>query len=231
MLPKIIQKLQDIVDNWPRPQNIEKGPIYSNKLSTLYYANVPQKWRWILGINGLPNLVKEALGEYGLKEGAGTVNNSKIVAWADEIKKFTRSPYIDWAADWYNKDSIPWCGLFMAVMCVRTGRIPIDKYLTALAWAAWGKSVSWNNRRNIWTGDIAVFTRTGGGHVAIILGVTKDQNYVLCIGGNQTDGVTIALFPISRLYAVRRPNYTIKPAGAIYREVSATGVPISTRES
>jgi hypothetical protein len=60
--------------------------------------------------------------------------------------------------------------------------------------------------------------------VAIIIGVTKDKKNVVCIGGNQDNRVSIAQFPLTRLYAVRRPPYKVQPLGARHVLLSATGV-------
>jgi uncharacterized protein (TIGR02594 family) len=234
MLSKILQALKDWSDGWP-----DQGPVPVKSTSATHfdgranaaYSNIPKQWAWITAIPGLPNLVKEGLKEYGIKEAASTVNNPRIIAWADEVERFAHSAYNDWAADWYNKDSVPWCGLYMALISARTGRKPINKYLTALAWAGWEQAVDWRKLSNIWTGDVAVFTRSGGGHVAIIIGVSKDNKYLLCLGGNQDNMVSIKLFPVSRLYAVRRPKYRVKPSGAIFRQVSSAGLPVSTNEA
>jgi uncharacterized protein (TIGR02594 family) len=197
---------------------------------------IPAKWQWITRIEGIPALLAEGLKEYGTLETAGTLNNKRIIAWADEIAKCNPTAYNNWAADWYNKDSVAWCGLFIALLACRsangkTNRYPVKSYLTALAWANWANAVDWRGKlNNVWCGDLAVFTRSGGGHVAVIIGVSTDGQYLLCLGGNQDDAVNIKLFPISRLYAIRRPAYTIRPKGARHIRISTTGTPISTNE-
>lgn len=196
----------------------------------------PNKWKWLEKIDQLPALVAAALKEYGTTEVPGSRNNSRIIGWAKEVAKCDSTPYSRWAADWYTHDSVPWCGLFMATMACRTmgnkpDRAPVNSYLSALAWAAWAEPVDFRNTNNIWCGDVAVFTRSGGGHVSIIVGVSQDGKNVICIGGNQSDAVNISSFPISRLYAVRRPKYRVRPAGAKNIRISTSGVPISTNEA
>lgn len=199
------------------------------------YSKVPAKWAWLLKVNGLPRLVQEALKEYGVIEGGGTVNNPRIIAWADEVHKLFPTTYTSWASDWYNKDSIPWCGLFMALVAARSAnglknRGPVSSYLTALAWAAFGKAVDFRNLNNIYCGDIGVFTREGGGHVFVIIGVSTDGKYIVGIGGNQDNAVNIKLMPVSRLYAVRRVPYNVRPLGARHFRINPSGIPISTVE-
>jgi uncharacterized protein (TIGR02594 family) len=228
---KITEALKEIV----KTEGQAKAPLVP--MGATSYKNVPAKWQWITKITGLPQIVQEALKEVGTLEAGGTLNNRKIIGWADEIARCNPTTYNNWAADWYTQDSVPWCGLFVALVACRsangkTNRMPVKSYLSSLAWANWGNGVSWKtNLNNIYCGDVAVFTRTGGGHVSVIIGVSKDGKYLLCCGGNQDNAVNIKLFPISRLYAVRRPPYSIKPAGAKHIRVATTGVPISNNEA
>lgn len=187
-----------------------------------------------------PALVVQALKELGTLEKKGTPNNPKIVGWADEVASVTKTPYSKWAADWYNADSIAWCGLFAAVIACRaangkTDRLPPKSYLSALAWADFGEPVQWKGREglrleNIWVGDILVFVREGGGHVGICVGVSKDGKTVFVLGGNQSDAVTITELKVERLYAVRRPPYNVIPAGARHVRISSTGI-VSNNEA
>jgi uncharacterized protein (TIGR02594 family) len=197
------------------------------------YENVPAKWRYLTKLQGCPLIVLEGLKEYGRFEGAGTSNNPVIVNWADEVARLSRTNYTNWAADWYTKDSVPWCGLFAAICAVRSAganknRMPPNSYLAAASWASFGDPVQWRGREglrlnNILLGDIAVFTRTGGNHVGIVIGVTTDGKYLFVLGGNQDNGVNIKMMPITRLYSVRRPRYNIRPAGATHLRIKSTG--------
>lgn len=177
-----------------------------------------------------PNLVKAALDMYGTLETPGTADNPVIVGWADEVSDVCGTKYNNWAADFYNDDAIPWCGLFTAVICARTmqnkpERAPVDKYLSALAWANWGVAIPFKGKlSNIFVGDILVFVRKGGGHVGICVGVSKDGKTVFVLGGNQKDRVNIMELSVDRLYAVRRPPYVNKPEGARHVRLDSTGI-------
>lgn len=198
---------------------------------------LPKQYQWLA--TNTTALVQAALKDLGTLEGPGTANNPRIINWADEVAAANPTPYNNWAADWYNKDSVPWCGLAMAVWAVRSAngkadRMPPKNYLAAASWASWGVPVQFRGREGlrlneILLGDVAVFSRSGGNHVAIILGVTHDGKWLLCLGGNQDDAVNIKRFAISRLYAVRRPPYKVRPQGARHVRVASTGA-ISTRE-
>jgi uncharacterized protein (TIGR02594 family) len=199
------------------------------------YSSVPGRWSWLLGLQGLPKMVSEGLKEYGTLEGAGTLNNKKIIGWADEVARLHPTTYTNWAADWYNKDSVPWCGLYAAIIACRSAngaanRMPPPSYLSSLAWAAFGKTVDIREKNNIWMGDIAVFTREGGGHVGIVIGLSKDGQYIVLLGGNQGDKVDIKMIAASRLYAVRRPPYNVRPVSARHFRIESSGVPVSTNE-
>lgn len=177
-----------------------------------------------------PLMLVEALKEYGTLEMPGAGNNPKILAWADEIALGDSNAYNRWAAKWYDKDSIAWCGLFMAMVALRSSqgrheRMPPDKYLSAAAWAKWGVPVL---SKNAMLGDVLVFTRSGGGHVGIYVGEDKDYYHVL--GGNQSDSVNITRIAKSRLTAVRRPPYLQRPANVRKLYWSATG-PVSVNEA
>jgi uncharacterized protein (TIGR02594 family) len=179
-------------------------------------AQLPTQFKYLQEDPLPPKMVTEALKLLGTIETPGSANNTEIVSWADETALICGSSYARWAANFYNKDSIPWCGLFCALIAARTAggreeRMPPKNYLAALAWADWGNAASIND---IQVGDVVVLVREGGGHVFIALGVSSDTRYITGIGGNQGDAVTIATFDCERIYAVRRPLYKDKPQGA-----------------
>jgi uncharacterized protein (TIGR02594 family) len=178
-------------------------------------------------------MTRVALGMHGVYELAGAADNPMILAWADEVAKATTSAYDDWAADFYNDDAIPWCGLFQAVCAVRSSqgrpeRMPPKSYLSALAWASWGKPVK-KDIKNVRVGDTMVLVRQGGGHVCQALAVTN-KNTFFGLGGNQGDAVNIREFPFSRVYAIRRPPYIDMPEGARYVVMGSTGVMSGTEQ-
>ena len=169
---------------------------------------LPQKYKW-LGDEPGPAILKEALALYGTLETPGDKNNPVILAWADEVG--------GWIGDWYDKDSIAWCGLFVALVAKRAG-FPFDqKALSALEWARWG-----NKAAVPMLGDVLVFKRTGGGHVGLYVG-EDDQCYHV-LGGNQSDSVNITRIDKSRLHAARRCVWKIKqPENVRVIKLAASG--------
>lgn len=94
----------------------------------------------------------------------------------------------------------PWCGDFVET-CIRlalprepfTGDVAKNPYW-ALNWRSFGRPMIGPA-----TGCIASITRSGGGHVCFVLGEDADRYY--CLGGNQSNTVSIA--PIEKSRFVR----------------------------
>ena len=177
-----------------------------------------------------PRMLLEALKLYGTLEIKGPGNNPTITAWADEVAAAVKTTYARWVDDWYNSDSIAWCGLFMAVVAVRAGngrleRLPPPKYLSALDWLNYGRPIE---IQNAMLGDILVFQRQGGGHVAMYVGEDNDAFHIL--GGNQSDAVTIARKLKKECVGVCRPIYLEQPTNIRKLGYSATGF-LSTNEA
>lgn len=148
----------------------------------------------------IPLTIQHAVRLYGTKEVPGSGNNPEIMSWAREVGLQST----------YSADSIPWCGLFAAVVAKRAGKEVPTNPLWALNWRHFGEPVS-----SPLLGDVLVKTRTTStgtvaGHVAFVLGSDKTHWHV--IGGNQSDAVTIARINKKDRLWFRRPHYRIPPA-------------------
>jgi uncharacterized protein (TIGR02594 family) len=168
---------------------------------------LPSRYAWLAREPG-PKMIVEALKLFGTMEKPGAANNPTIVAWAKEVGGEV--------ADVYKADSIPWCGLFMAVVARRAGKEPPRHPLWALSWSAFGAKTPAPA-----LGDVLVFTRNGGGHVGLYVGEDASAFHVL--GGNQSDSVCIARIAKARLYAARRPLYRVQPANVRPIRLESTG--------
>ena len=93
----------------------------------------------------------------------------------------------------------PWCGGAMAKWMKSCGLEPPKAWYRAKAWADWGAPLYGPAQ-----GCVVVFSRTGGGHVGIVVGET-DTGKLLVLGGNQGDQVKISAFDRSRVTAYRWP--------------------------
>jgi uncharacterized protein (TIGR02594 family) len=125
----------------------------------------------------------------------------------------------------YSHDSIPWCGLFIALVATRAGKPRTDSPLWALSWADWGVAVPGGQPM---LGDVLTFKRNGGGHVGLYVGEDASAYHVL--GGNQSDKVCITRISKTRLHRACRPIYSAKPDNVRRIMLSATGK-LSTNEA
>lgn len=148
---------------------------------------------WLDGYDRLPRMVTEARQLIGTLESPGLLNNPTILAWAEELGLRHQ----------YTADSIPWCGLFMALVAKRAGKEPPAGPLWALNWAHWGSPAG-----QPCLGDVLVFVRSGGGHVALYVGETATHYYTL--GGNQSDQVCVTRIQKIRLHAARVPPFKVQ---------------------
>jgi uncharacterized protein (TIGR02594 family) len=169
-------------------------------------SHIPTSYSWLSGLDPQPLMVRHALAEYGVIEGAGAAENPVILGWAAEVG----------LAGSYSSDVIPWCGLFMAVVAQRAGKVIPDKPLWALSWSRFGCAAD----RAV-LGDVLVFKRGGGGHVGLYVGEDAAAFHVL--GGNQSDRVCIMRIARARLHAARRPLYRQRPATAKSCLLAAAG--------
>lgn len=174
---------------------------------------LPKKYNWLNSVGILPKIIQEALNLLGTVEQSGTANNPIIMSWARELK----------LTSIYSADSVPWCGLFAAIVIKRAGKIGVESPLWARNWANFGTKA---DKASL--GDILVFVRNGGGHVGFYIGEDATAYHVL--GGNQSDKVCISPILKSRCIAVRRPEYNNKPQ-SVKPYILATGGVISTNEA
>ncbi len=133
----------------------------------------------------------------GIKEIDGATHNSQILAML----------HLD--AKWPKGDETPWCSAFVnyiAWLC----RLPRSKSLRARSWLSVGAHIPLFAAEV--GSDVVVLKRGSGkqpgpsvieapGHVGFYAG--RDSDSVFILGGNQSDSVSVAPFPISRILGVR----------------------------
>lgn len=175
---------------------------------------LPKKYAWLAGEPG-PKMLLEALKVHGVIEGAGEKDNPTLLAWANEVGE-----------KGFKHDSTAWCGLAMAVCAKRAGWAykPKGNALWARNWASWG-----NPAKVAMLGDILVFPRGQGGHVAIYVG--EDLDYYHILGGNQDNVMSIKRRAKKPLLAIRRAPWRVaQPANVRTVKMAADG-PISKSEA
>lgn len=93
----------------------------------------------------------------------------------------------------------PWCGAAVAAWMKACDIKPPKAWYRAKSWADWGLPLA-----EPIEGCVVVFTRTGGGHVGLVVGETALGN-LLVLGGNQNDSVKVSSFKRDRVTAYRWP--------------------------
>jgi uncharacterized protein (TIGR02594 family) len=133
-----------------------------------------------------------ARGFLGTKEIKGSADNPKIMEMYSTV-----------GHDWVEHDEVAWCAAFVG-HCLEKAGLPSTRKLNARSYLTWGEKVAGVEQAK--EGDVVVFTRGSSaaqGHVAFFLKAVGSQIEVL--GGNQSDGVTVARYAKSRLLGIRRP--------------------------
>ena len=152
---------------------------------------LPPKYAY-LAKETAPKILMQAIKLVGIKEAPGKASNPIILEWAKELGDTSS----------YTADSIPWCGLAMAICAKRAGQKVPKIYLRALSWASFGTPVP-KDKASL--GDILTFTRNGGGHVGLYVG--EDQYCYHVLGGNQSNQFGFTRIARSRLYSVSRSKW------------------------
>lgn len=176
---------------------------------------LPTKYAWLNAEPG-PKMLREAIALHGTKEFVGPNHNPVILGWAREIGE-----------PGYSSDEIAWCGLFVGICAHRAGwdARPKGNALWARNWAHWG-----NPADRPMLGDIMVFPRGAGGHVALYVG--EDATHFHILGGNQGNEVSIVRKPKVPLIACRRaPWRAVQPPNVRRVLLSAAGTPASGSEA
>ena len=134
-------------------------------------------------------LIKAALGEFGIKELPGAVNNSpRILEYFDEI-----------GHGWVKEDETAWCSAFVNYIAKITGHT-ISGKLDARSWLEVGHKtlkpqigdvvILWRESEQSWKGHVAFYIR-------------EEKGLIYMLGGNQDNQVCIKGYAASRLLGYR----------------------------
>lgn len=176
-------------------------------------APLPAKYSWLNREPG-PRMLLEAIKLYGTIEVPGKGSNPTITDWALEL-----------GIGAYSTDAIPWCGLFMAVIAKRAHWARPPNPLWARNWTKWGNP----RKGHAMLGDVLVFARETGGHVALYVG--EDRTHYHILGGNQGDRVSIVRRPKEPILGVRVAPWRIRQPDNVRRVyLTASGTPTGVVE-
>ena len=125
--------------------------------------------------------IDTAQAEVGQKEVAGTKANPRIMEYHS-------------AAGFWAKDDTggknAWCGSFVSWVMRKHGYTPPANAFRAKEWTSFGQAL-----KKPAYGAIGIKARQGGGHVAFVLGQSRDGKHYYMLGGNQGDVVNISRYP------------------------------------
>lgn len=165
-------------------------------MSNVGLQAIPEKYKWVLEIGKLPKSLFYALSFCGLIEKKGSESNPIILDWAKTLS----------VSDYYNSDSIAWCGLGKAIATKMAGYNPPKNFLAAKNWINYGTYVSPSASV---LGDTVIYSRPGGHHVAWQIALTKDKKSRLIYGANQSDSFCFEFKSNENLIGVRRDPFKI----------------------
>lgn len=121
-----------------------------------------------------------AFAEFGTREVPGSKHNPRIVEYlmsTDLAQKYPSLP-----------DETDWCAGFVN-WCIEKVGLPSKNSALVHPWRSWGKASPLPPKR----GAVTTFLWDDGwAHVSFLLG--EVGNYVVCLGGNQSDAVWISVY-------------------------------------
>lgn len=142
--------------------------------------------------------IKEARKHVGLREIKGMRHSPTIQGWLAKL------------GAWWVDDETAWCGTFIA-HCLSVAGVQYPKHwYRALDYLNYGARLS----RPAY-GCVAIKSRKGGGHVTFVVGQTSSGRLV-CLGGNQGDMVSYAVYSASDFEQFRWFGKTLTPAPIRY---------------
>lgn len=138
----------------------------------------------------IPVALRIAAGDLHIKEFRGDKTAPRIAEYHQHTSLKAKA------------DEVAWCSSAMNCWWNEAGFTGTNS-AAARSWLGWGKTVKIPQ-----LGDVAIFLRgtsSWQGHVAFY--IIGDGETILHLGGNQSDAVTVAATPISKLLGYRRgPN-------------------------
>lgn len=160
--------------------------------------------------------IVEAKKHVGLREVKGIKHNPTIISWLNEL------------GAWWKDDETAWCGVFVA-HCLHAAGLKRGKVNSRSKAYVKGDKAGSNHYPFNWYGAgeyrieggnklstpcygcVAVKARKGGNHVTFVVGQTSDGRLV-CLGGNQSDAVTYAIYRKSEFDSFMWYGKTANPA-------------------
>jgi uncharacterized protein (TIGR02594 family) len=120
-----------------------------------------------------------AFSEFGTREIPGPQHNPKIVAYLNSTDLAGKYPSLP--------DETDWCAAFVN-WCIEKVGLPSMNSAVVNPWRSWGKASNPPRRGSV----VTFLWDDGWAHVSFYLG--DIGNYVVCLGGNQSDAVWLSVY-------------------------------------
>jgi uncharacterized protein (TIGR02594 family) len=108
----------------------------------------------------------------------------------------------------FNNLTVPWCARFVNASLQKAGLTGTNsaaaRSFENYGKGIWQRGMSKDALADVQPGDIAVFTRKGGGHVGFVKAIDPSKGLLEILGGNQSNSVSVAQRSMKDLLAVRR---------------------------
>ncbi|MGF1533031.1 MAG: TIGR02594 family protein [Bernardetiaceae bacterium] len=139
----------------------------------------------------MSKLIDIASAEIGVEEIVGEQHHPRILQYAHEA-----------GFDWVTSDETPWCSIFLNWVAHKAG-YPRTHDGRARSWLKVGQPV-----QEPQPGDVILVGNNGDPekiyHVGLFTGFTADGQQVFCLGGNQTNRVSITRYWRKNIVGYRR---------------------------
>jgi uncharacterized protein (TIGR02594 family) len=138
-----------------------------------------------LGAVAMPQPTEEfpwlpiAFAEFGVREIRGSQNNARIVEYHQSTDLAQKYSYLP--------DEVEWCASFVN-WCIEKAQVPSTNSALVHPWTKWGVAAPAPRRGCV----ITFLWDDGFAHVSFYLG--EVGNYVICLGGNQSDAVWTSVY-------------------------------------
>jgi uncharacterized protein (TIGR02594 family) len=120
-----------------------------------------------------------AFEEFGVREIRGSKNNPRIVEYHKSTDLSQKYSYLP--------DEVEWCASFVN-WCIKKAKVPATNSALVHPWTKWGIAAPAPRRGCV----ITFLWDDGFAHVSFYLG--EIGNYVICLGGNQSDAVWTSIY-------------------------------------
>jgi uncharacterized protein (TIGR02594 family) len=139
----------------------------------------------------MSKLIDIASAEIGVKEIKGDQHNARILQYGQEA-----------GFAFMKDDEIGWCSIFLNWVAMKAN-LPRSKDGRAISWVKVGEVVS-----DPQPGDVILCGKGGDitqiYHVGLFTGYSQDKKMVFCLGGNQSDSVSISKMLATEVAGFRR---------------------------